>query len=200
MAAVGATAPGHYGDTGTGVSLQPLTLAAAWNVQGDLGRPALAAAVRTEFGIAAPESPNSFTQSDDAAALWLGPSSWLLIAKGATPPGRVDRFNEVHAALTAAGGALFDLTAARVAWRIAGPQAATVLNKGCPLDLDVRAFPNGSCAQSVLGHVNVLVLRNEAPTAFTLLVARSFARDAWHFLCASSAQYGYDVLPPEPFS
>jgi len=34
---------------------------------------------------------------------------------------------------------------------------------------------------------------------FTMLVARSFARDAWRFLCVSAAQYGYDVLHPQPF-
>jgi len=31
------------------------------------------------------------------------------------------------------------------------------------------------------------------------MVARSLARDAWHFLCQSAAQYGYDILRPRPF-
>jgi sarcosine oxidase gamma subunit len=30
---------------------------------------------------------------------------------------------------------------------------------------------------------------------FTLYVARSFGDDVWSALCASAAQYGYEVLP-----
>jgi hypothetical protein len=34
---------------------------------------------------------------------------------------------------------------------------------------------------------------------FTLMVARSLARDAWRTLCLSAAAYGYDVLPQRQF-
>jgi hypothetical protein len=32
---------------------------------------------------------------------------------------------------------------------------------------------------------------------FTMLVSSSYRRDAWHALCVSAAQYGYEVLPPQ---
>ncbi len=63
--------------------------------------------------------------------MWLGPGSWLLVAGSELP--LVD-FTSTRDALNDAGGALFDISAARVAWRIGGPRAAQVLNKGCPLD------------------------------------------------------------------
>ncbi len=59
--------------------------------------------------------------------------------------------------------------------------------------------PAGTCAQSVFGHVNALFYRHDARRRSRVLVARSFARDAWQSLCASAAQYGYDVLRTSEF-
>ena len=47
--------------------------------------------------------------------------------------------------------------------------------------------------------MNALVYRRAASPVFTLMVARSLARDAWLRLCRSAAAYGYDVLPPRFF-
>jgi sarcosine oxidase subunit gamma len=102
-------------------------------------------------------------------------------------------------ALNAAGGTLFDVSAGRVAWTISGPRAVDVLAKGCPLDFHPRAFGPRTCAQSVFGHVNVLIDRRDDDPTFTVMVTRSFARDVWHALCETSAQYGYGVQPPAPF-
>ena len=78
-----------------------------------------------------------------------------------------------------------------------GPRATTVLAKGCPLDFHPRAFPANTCAQSLFGHVNALFIkRDDAPT-FTVLVARSFARDVFHALIESAGQHGVDVATPE---
>ena len=101
--------------------------------------------------------------------------------------------------MNAAGGALFDVSASRVAWTMSGPRAADVLAKGCPLDFHPRAFAAGSCAQSVFGHVNALIDRRDDDPTFTMMVARSFARDVWHSLVGAAAQYGVDVGPPRPF-
>ena len=81
---------------------------------------------------------------------------------------------------------------------IGGPQRRDVLAKGCPLDFHPRVIRGGACAQSLVGHVNALVYRHDAAPTFMLMVARSFARDAWQLLCLSSAQYGYDVVAPRP--
>ena len=64
----------------------------------------------------------------------------------------------------------------------------------------IRAHsPPATCAQSLFGHVNALFDKHDDAPTFTVMVARSFARDTWHALCESAAQYGYDVLPPAPF-
>lgn len=188
-AAIGSTAPGHYGAEATGVTIMETPIATAWNVQGDLARPGFVDAVRA-LGVALPQAPNSISASDAVSALWLGPTSWLLVAGGASP---LDDFTANRDAINAAGGALFDLTASRVAWTVAGPLATTVLATGCPLDFHPRAFAAGTCAQSVLWHMNALIVKRDEAPAFTVMVARSLARDAWHALCHAAAQHGYEI-------
>jgi sarcosine oxidase subunit gamma len=193
---IGSTRPGHYGAAGTGVALAEATITSAWNVQGGLARPALAEEARRLFDVALPLAPNTTARTDNLAALWLGPASWLLVARAASP--LVD-YAAKRDALNAAGAALFDVSASRVAWTISGPHAADVLAKGCPLDFHPRSFATGCCAQSVYGHISVLIDKRDDDQTLTAMVARSFAHDVWHALCEAAAQYGYSVLPPAPF-
>jgi sarcosine oxidase subunit gamma len=182
------------------LTLREVTIGAAWNIQGDPARSTLVEEVRRLFALELPLTANTTTSNDALTAVWLGPTSWLLIA-GAPMMSSMHPLADYSAkrdALNIAGGALFDVSASRVAWTVAGPQATMLLAKGCPLDFHPRAFPVGGCAQSLFGHVNALFYKH-ADGAFTLLVARSFARDVCSGLCEASAQYGYDVLPPAPF-
>jgi sarcosine oxidase subunit gamma len=192
---IGAAMPGHYGATATGVTLAETTIAGAWNVQGDPRRPEFLAAARRAFDLALPTTPNGTVRTDALTALWLGPAAWLVVASHESAIAD----DVVRDALATAGGALFDVAASRVAWTVAGAQAATVLAKGCPLDFHQRAFAEGTCAQSVFARVNALFYRRAASPTFTMLVARSFARDVWRALCLSAAPCGYDVLPPRNF-
>ena len=194
--ASGSTAPGHYGPTPAEVTFAEFPLTDAWNVQGDAAEPRFAEAVRWLFDVTLPAAPNTTEKSSALTVLWLGPTSWLLVANGAS--GLAD-FASRRDVINVAGGALFDVGASRVAWTISGPYAATVLAKSCPLDFHPRVFAEGACAQSVFGHVNALFYKRDATPSFTVMVARSFARDVWRTLCVSAAQYGYDVLPPGDF-
>lgn len=197
---IGAMAPGHYGAEGTGCRIHVATLGAVWNVQGDPARTSIVAGVEQLFGIALPLVPNTARRSDALLSLWIGPRSWLLLDGGAS--GRaaalVD-FDAKRDALNAGGGALFDVSASRVAFTIRGAHAIDVLSASCPLDFDSRVFKPGACAQSVLGHSAALYYRHEAPPGFTVMVARSVAADAWRSLCVAAAVSGYDIAPPGTF-
>ena len=182
--------PGHYGAGGSSVLFARATIAAAWNIQGNAVRAPFIEEVQRLFGVRLPTAPNTFARTDVTTALWLGPTSWLLVAGGASP--LVD-FAAKRGALNASGGALFDVSASRIAWRISGPNAATVLGKGCPLDFHPRAFLPGACAQSLLGRIAALFVKHDDAPTFTLMAPRSYARDAWHALAESAAQYGLDV-------
>jgi sarcosine oxidase subunit gamma len=184
--------PGHHGAAESGVAIAEATIAAAWNVQGDPAHAPFVAAAQHMFGVALPTTPNTFAQSAALTALWLGPSSWLLTAGGASP--LVD-FKARRDALNAVRGALFDVSASRVAWTLSGPRATAVLAKGCPLDFHPRAFAANTCAQSLVGHVNALYIKHDDAPTFTVMVAHSFARDAWISLLNAAAGYGVEVGP-----
>jgi sarcosine oxidase subunit gamma len=79
--------------------------------------------------------------------------------------------------------------------RIAGPRAAETLQKGCPLDFDPAVFPPGSCAQSLLSKIDVLLHRLDAQ-AFEVTVRRSFADYAWRWLHDAAGEYGVAVVRP----
>jgi sarcosine oxidase subunit gamma len=195
FSAIGSPAAGHYGAETSGVTLAENAIAAAWNVQGDPAQPEFLAEIQRQFGVTLPVGPNTTSRGEPWTAFWLGPKSWLLVAYAHPATDlRIGSFTARYAALTGAGGALFDVSASRVAFSVSGAHAATVLAKSCPLDLHERSFSAGHCAQSVLGHVNALIYRPETRPGFSVMVARSLARDVWELLCRSAAQYGYDVV------
>jgi sarcosine oxidase subunit gamma len=194
---VGAMAPGHYGVHGEGVLLGEATIATAWNVQGDRASASLGAEVQRIARVVLPAAPNTTSTGQGVVALWLGPQSWLLVAADAATLGD---FAAARNALNVAGGALFDVSASRVAYVVDGPRAADVLAAGCPLDFDRRVFGAGQCRQSLYGRVPALFYRHGQPPACTVLVARSFARDSWHSLCTAAAPYGYTVRAPAKFA
>jgi sarcosine oxidase subunit gamma len=196
---VGSVAPGHYGAETEGVTLSEAIVGAAWNVQGDPARASFVTGVAQRFGVPLPLVPNTTKRGNELIAFWLGPRSWLLVESSPSPSVLAD-FISQRDALNALGGALFDVSASRVGFRIRGPRAATVLAKSCPLDFHSDVFPVGGCAQSLFGHVNALFYRQDAAPTFVMLVARSFARDVWRSLCHSSAQHEYDVAAPRPFA
>jgi sarcosine oxidase, subunit gamma len=193
---IGATAPGHYGAGPAQVTLSCVTLTAAWNLQGDARQASFAEEARQLFGVALPQMPNTTARREALTALWLGPRSWLFVAGGT--PALVD-FEARRDAVNALRGALFDMSASRIAYRVAGASARSVLAGGCPLDLHSRTFTPGGCAQSLYGQVNALYYRPDETQTFIVMVARSFARDVWHALCVSAAQYGYGVTPAVSF-
>jgi sarcosine oxidase subunit gamma len=193
--AISASIPGHCGPMPAGVTFAETKFAAAWNIQGDPSRASLSDAAQRLFGLALPTVPNTTAQHGWLTALWLGPTSWLMVANDSSLLGG---FAAQKEAINDAGGALFDVTASSLAWTVGGPYAPIVLAKQCPLDFDERVFAVGACAQSVLGHVNALFFRRDSES-ITVTVARSYARGVWRMLCQSAAQYGYDVLPAIAF-
>jgi len=178
------------------VTLRELEWQIAWNLRGNPAHSAFVEEASRWIGVALPLESNTTAGRTGVTVLWLGPRSWLIVSQHDVIG--VD-FDVARAALNAAGGALFDLTASYVGWKITGPHAARVLNRGCPLDFHPLAFAPGTCAQSVLGHVNALYYRPGEAEEFVVVVARSFAVDAWQALCAAAATDGYRVAPRASF-
>ena len=112
----------------------------------------------------------------EVAALWLGPDEQLLLA----PEGL-----ELTAALTSAlrelPHALVEVSHRQTAIEIRGAQAALLLNAGCPLDLDLSAFPVGMCTRTVVAKAEIVLWRT-SEEIFHVEVWRSFAPYVTDFL------------------
>jgi sarcosine oxidase subunit gamma len=148
------------------------------------GNPLAAELVGAAFGVSLSIAACRANQAADRAALWLGPDEWLLLAPE-------DAMDDVRSALIGALGeqphALVAICHRNTALEISGPQAATVLNAGCPLDLHVSGFPVGMCTRTVLGKAEIILWRT-ADAAFRLEVWRSYAPYVWDFLIEARAR------------
>lgn len=119
------------------------------------------------IGMTLPTSPSQAVTQETRAALWLGPDEWLVIAPTDAGPPLQPKTPDGPAALV-------DISHRNCGLIISGPDAARVLNAGCPLDLDPAAFPVGMSTRTLLGKAEIVLWRTE-PETFRLELWRSFA-------------------------
>lgn len=148
--------------------VRPLAAAARWILRGG---PDVRAAAEEGFGIPVPAAACRAAAAGGRAALWLGPDEWLLICAEAAA-------EETEAALRAALGtlahSLVDVSHRQVALELSGPDAPLLLAAGCPLDLEIGAFPVGMCTRTMLAKAEIILWRTGAGE-FRVEVWRSFA-------------------------
>jgi sarcosine oxidase subunit gamma len=71
-----------------------------------------------------------------------------------------------------------------------------VLAKGLPIDLDPARFGAGDVALTAVAHVGLHVRQTSDAPSYRLGVARSYAQSLWHWLAASAAEFGCEVVAP----
>jgi sarcosine oxidase subunit gamma len=130
----------------------------------------VAAPVAQAFGVTPPTKPLSSSASGARAALWLGPDEWLLIAEERAS----GLMSELDKALAAVFHSLVDVSHRQVGIWLEGPGASRLLAAGCPLDLDLRAFPIGMSTRTLLVKAEIGLWR-PLENGFHLEVSRSFA-------------------------
>lgn len=148
---------------------------------------ALMAAIAADLGFSLPLTPNTARGSGDRFGLWLGPGEWLIVAL----PGSG---TELERLLRAAAGGAFattvDVSAGRAAIDLAGVYAREALEAGCSIDLHPRVFGPGSCAQTLLARVNVILWQLSDEPRYRLLVRPSFTRYIARWLADASTGMG----------
>jgi sarcosine oxidase, subunit gamma len=144
------------------------------------GEPVREAAQRA-LAVPVPGTPCRAGVAGERAALWLGPDEWLLLG-----PVTDDGLEGLRAgALAGLPHSLVDVSHRQIALAVRGPQAATLIASGCPLDLDARAFPVGMCTRTMLSKCEVVLWRTR-PEEFRLEVWRSFAAYVAHYLAEAA--------------
>ena len=136
------------------------------------GRSEAVEAAGGAFGAALPrQACRAALAAGSRAALWLGPDEWLLLLPEGDAENCAAALNRRLAGLP---NSLVDVSHRQVGLEISGRNAATVLNAGCPLDLDDAVFPAGMCTRTLLGKAEIVLWRS-AEQCFRLEVSQSYA-------------------------
>ena len=159
----------------TSPGVRPLPAAARWILRGG---PKVRAAAETGLSLAVPAAVCRASARDERAALWLGPDEWLLIAGEHAAE---DTAAALAAALAGLPHSLVDVSHRQVALEVSGADARLLLAAGCPLDLELRAFPVGMCTRTMLAKTEIVLWRTDAEV-FRIEVWRSFAPYVSEFL------------------
>ena len=159
-------------------------------VQVTAGRGAEAAAAAI-VGLALP-APRHAEIAGGAMAVWVQPSSWLVIR----PRGEEGALAKK---LTAAAGdaiAVVDQGHGKAVLRLSGARARDVLAKGCRVDLHPRAFQPGSAATTTIDHITLTVVQVDEMPSYDLVLPANFAEAFLDWLATSAAEFGYEIRPP----
>jgi sarcosine oxidase, subunit gamma len=116
---------------------------------------------RRPAALVLPVTANTWTSLDgspEREALWLGPDEWLVVG----PPS--PSLSEPATQGFAGADAVVDVSASRTVVELAGKDRFTLLEQGCSIDLDPRAWHAGMCAQTLLAHVPVILQEREDAT------------------------------------
>ena len=132
------------------------------------------AALSKALGLTLPAKPKTSASKGSRTALWLGPDEWLVIDGGAKDP--LDDCAKANALHSAVG-----ISHRNVGISVTGPGAANTINAGCPQDLSLAAFPVGACSRTILGKVEIVLLRT-GEDAFRVECWRSFSDYVLTFL------------------
>mgnify|MGYP001159292284 FL=1 len=132
------------------------------------------AALSKALGVTLPQAPKKSASAKGRTALWLGPDEWLVIDEtGGDPLADAAKIKDLHSAV--------GVSHRNVAFAVSGPGAEATINAGCPQDLSLTVFPVGACSRTVLGKIEIVLLRT-AEEAFRVECWRSFSDYAFTFL------------------
>jgi sarcosine oxidase subunit gamma len=149
------------------------------------------AAARAAFGIALPATPRR-VEAGALVFVWSGPDRWLA-HRADEPPGGMEA---LLAGPLGAAAAIVDQSHARLLLRVSGPHVRDVLAKGVPIDLDPSAFRTGDTALTSVARIAVQLWQDDDAPSYVFSIARSLAGSFWHWLEASSAEYGLELAQP----
>lgn len=135
-------------------------------------------ALSSALGIDLPVKPKTSSGRGGRVALWLGPDEWLVIDQTGDPLTDCAKVTALHSAV--------GISHRNVAISVSGPGAEATLGAGCPQDLSPSAFPVGACSRTILGKVEVVLLRT-GEDAFRVECWRSFSDYVWTFLVEAAA-------------
>jgi len=121
----------------------------------------------------------------DVVVLWLSPDEYLVISQSVAGSTLV---SYLRGGVSDGAAAVVDLSANRTTFRLEGPSAQAVLEKGCPLDLHPRAFAAGTAVATNIGRVPVLLWKVDTDS-YRILPRASYADYLGRWLIDAMAEF-----------
>jgi len=116
---------------------------------------------------------------DDPVVLWKAPDDWLVYSETLSGPQLCEVLSRVSAS---APLIVTDVSSASVVLELHGPRAIDILMRDCTLDLEGGAIGPGTCCQTALAQVNVMLHRSRDGNAWLLFIECSVASHVWDWL------------------
>ena len=154
-------------------------------------RQALAAAVRSAFAAELPAAPRR-EDGGAIAFIWSGPDQWLALTEVRPAKG----MEALLAAPLAGLASIVDKSHGLTLLRLAGPRIRDALAKGIAVDLNPRIFNSGCTAITAVAHIGVQFWQLDDRPTYEFAVPRGYVGSYWHWLAASAAEYGVELIRP----
>lgn len=150
------------------------------NIRGNAKDIRFSQAVREVTGLDIPTRANTVSVDSGRQLLWMGPDEWLLKLKSG---GGAEIEMELRQALQGVHFSVVQVGDGSTTLVLRGPGAATLIARGCPLDLHARAFSAGMVAQSHIAKASVTLLCIQTQQSYEVTVRRSFADYLFRWFC-----------------
>ena len=133
------------------------------------------AAIGAALGSAIVDGP-SCSVGEGLTLLGTGPGTWLAQTESASGNWATDLRGRLGALASVS-----DQSGSYVVFRISGPGARTLLQRGASLDFHPASFAPGSVATTVIAHIGVIIRQiDDAPT-YDVALFRSFGGSFRHW-------------------
>jgi sarcosine oxidase subunit gamma len=131
-------------------------------------------------GLDFPSGPHCVAR-DGLTLVGAGPGVWLAVGEATEDDWPVTLERPL-----AGQCSVSDQSGAYVVFRISGPAARALLQRGVSIDLHPDVFRPGSAATSVIAHIGVIVWRTGDEPVFDVAVFRSYAAGFRHWIDAQT--------------
>jgi sarcosine oxidase subunit gamma len=190
LAHFGLTALAAQNKADAGITAGEIAHSAIINIRGDAGDRAFSSAVKDATGADLPPAPNTVSTADDVRILWLGPNEWWVVAPDTK---RAEMLEKLRQAFAGQHTAVIDVSESRTVITITGRAAREVLARGISLDLHLRAFGPGQCAQTGMAKANIVLHQIDSQPSYEIYILKSFADYLWRWIGLVAEDFGLAI-------
>ena len=185
----GVTAGGIFNaEAECGLVVKEAPLSAHLTLRGDSKDIAFCKGVAKTLGVQLPREACTYHQQGNTRIYWLGPSEWLIIARG----GQAQIIEAALRKSLKGHIAIVDVSAGQTCINLRGEGVATVLKKSTVYDLEAwdHATSNaGRVVQTTFAKSSV-VISNRFDGSYDLIIRRSFADYIAQWLLDAGEEFG----------